>query len=115
VAIGGVFLVMGASGLAHLLLGVSLLDHLHLLPSCPVRAATGMPCPGCGITRGLLLLAELRFAEALAVNPAAPFLAGAMAWQGFGPRVRVIRWPDALSGVLLVAVIGGWMARALAV
>ena len=113
VAISGVFLVMLASGLAHLLFEVSLLDYLQLLPSCPIRVATGIPCPGCGITRGFLLLAEFRFAEALAANPATPFLAGAMAWQGFGPRAWVTRWPDALSGVVLVAVIGVWMGRAL--
>jgi hypothetical protein len=40
------------------------------LPSCPWRALTGIPCPGCGGTRALLRLAGGDPLGAAAMNPA---------------------------------------------
>ncbi len=42
-----------------------------LLPSCPMRAATGIPCPGCGATRAALALLAGHALAALALNPLA--------------------------------------------
>lgn len=41
------------------------------LPACPLRAATGWPCPGCGSGRALAALARGDFAAALVWNPLA--------------------------------------------
>ena len=79
--IAGVFALMLVSGLAYAFLGVDSLAHVHLSLPCVFRAVTGVPCPGCGMTRAFLLLSQLRVEDALAANPAAPFLAGAMAWR----------------------------------
>ncbi|MBC8570765.1 DUF2752 domain-containing protein [Zongyangia hominis] len=53
-----------------LILGVGLL--FWLLPHfyrCPLYAVTGVPCPGCGITRGAAALLRLDFAGAWQANP----------------------------------------------
>jgi len=39
------------------------------LLSCPLRAATGVPCPGCGGTHAFLLLGHGDFAGALFASP----------------------------------------------
>lgn len=38
------------------------------LPACPIHAATGLFCPGCGTTRALYALLHGRLAEALDAN-----------------------------------------------
>ena len=37
---------------------------------CPFYAITGVPCPGCGLTRAGICLLQLDFAGAFALNPA---------------------------------------------
>lgn len=45
------------------------------LPSiCPFNNLTGLPCPGCGLTRGFVCLAHGRFVEALHWHPLSPFI-----------------------------------------
>ena len=41
------------------------------MPFCLVRTVTGLPCPGCGITRALIAIARGNFREAWRLNPAA--------------------------------------------
>ena len=44
---------------------------------CPIRAATGVPCPGCGLGTAIGLLLKGRWGEALSVHAFAPlFLFG---------------------------------------
>lgn len=43
---------------------------VYLLPfTCPILALTGIPCPGCGLTRAWLAALGGRFAEAFAFHP----------------------------------------------
>jgi hypothetical protein len=41
---------------------------------CLFQRAFGLPCPACGMTRGVLLTLHGHFGDALRVNPAAPVL-----------------------------------------
>ncbi|MBQ7191475.1 MAG: DUF2752 domain-containing protein [Paludibacteraceae bacterium] len=43
--------------------------YLHLPLVCPFRWATGIPCPGCGGTRVLVLLLQGHLLDALMLNP----------------------------------------------
>jgi hypothetical protein len=111
---GGIVLALGvtlASGLALAICGVDLLRHLSLFPACPFHTVTGLPCPGCGMTRAFLLLGQLRIGDALAAHPLAPGLLLAMLWMlaGAPGRARVPR--DAVATALLALVVGVWLAR----
>lgn len=50
---------------------------------CPIRLLTGIPCPGCGLSRAFLALLHLDLAGAFSFHPmfwAVPILAGAAVW-----------------------------------
>ncbi len=85
------------------------------LPACPLRAASGWPCPGCGSTRALLHLAAFRPGEAFDANPLAPCVLAGMALYALAPRAGL--WERAsdprvvAAGLVLVA--GLWGIRML--
>jgi hypothetical protein len=57
---------------------------------CPFRALTGLPCPGCGMTRAFCSMGHGDFARAFGYNALAPFVfAGAL-----------LVWAHALATVL---------------
>ena len=75
-------------------------------PRCLLRATTGVPCPFCGMTTGVLETLRGDLGAAFAANPAAPLavvatvvLVAAIALRRFGARTgvaaawsRAIRW-----------------------
>lgn len=44
---------------------------------CPIHAVTGLPCPGCGVTRGIALVSQGELLTALGAHPFILFL-----WPG---------------------------------
>jgi hypothetical protein len=42
----------------------------EFVPPCPLRTITGVPCPMCGMTRGVTALVHGDFARAFLMNPA---------------------------------------------
>ena len=81
---------------------------------CPVRRATGRPCPGCGGSRSLVRLAHGDLRGSLAAHPLGPVLGALLlAWAAGGRRttgtpVDPRRWrlrPAVVAGLLLWA---GW-------
>lgn len=55
---------------------------LTILPRvCLAQALFGIPCPGCGVTRGALAFIAGDVGRAWALNPGAPFLCAAVAFQ----------------------------------
>jgi hypothetical protein len=60
-------------------------DSLPALPLCLFRALTGLPCPGCGLTRSFCALLHGHFAEAWALNPFGFVFAGAAILLLSGP------------------------------
>jgi hypothetical protein len=57
---------------------VSVLGH-PLMLGCGMKTLFGIPCPGCGMTRSVVMTLHGHLASALAVNPVGPvFLAGVL-------------------------------------
>ena len=90
---------------------------------CPWKAATGIPCPGCGLTRATIRLARGEFGEAMHLHPFAPvamtgivlILAAAV---GPAPlRSRLVQGvarldPGGLtSKLLLLALLAFWLVK----
>jgi len=76
---------------------------VHLLP-CPLKTVTGLPCPGCGMTRACLSLARGELEAAWTYHPFAfplvPLATGVALWPR-GTRVAWARVPELLRRVLL--------------
>lgn len=85
---------------------------------CPFRLLTGLPCPGCGMTRAWVFAMHGRYGDALAANPfvliampaAAVFVvAVGLCWYRGRPPPdlgRVVRHP------LAKVIVAGWLAFA---
>ncbi len=89
-----------------------------LLPACPMRAATGVPCPTCGTTRTAVALLSGDFPAALLANPLAAVVAvgfvvgGALAviWvcaRGPAP-VLSQRISPALRAAIVAVLLANW-------
>lgn len=96
-------------------------------PLCPSATLLGLPCPGCGLTRASLALVRGDIATAVRLHPLAPLLAPlALSVAGLA-LVRFVRGDSepgpnwlarssprlvtTLAGVLVVLVVGVWLAR----
>jgi len=87
---------------------------------CLLRHWTGVPCPGCGVTRSIAALLHGGLGEALTLHPLAPVaaaeaLVGWIAWGvSLTRRRRGLdeRWLAALLLANLAAFVALWIVRA---
>jgi hypothetical protein len=81
------------------------------LPSlCPVHALTGHDCPGCGMTRALLALAQ---GDPVASFRQHPFALPVLLWAAAAallPPIRLLH-AEAVRMAAAVALLGWWMVR----
>ncbi len=98
-AVGVVAMVVAWSGTAP--------GDLHFVP-CLFHALTGIPCPGCGITRAFVALFHGDFAQAWAHHPFVYLLAALAIGTALGPSSLRRAWQSvpgpARSGLLLLGV-----------
>ena len=89
-----------------------------LLPACPFRTITGIPCPSCGSTHAAVALLSGRPGAALAANPLAA-LAGIVFFAGglVAPLWAALHWrvPDVpaplprwMRAVVVAALVANW-------
>lgn len=83
---------------------------------CPLRRVTGVPCPFCGTTTGVLATAAGDVGAAFAANPAAPLLVAAvvLAWAAWlAARVGIplpsLRWRRPPAALVVVVVAALWL------
>lgn len=83
-------------------------------PPCPLRTLTGIPCPGCGMTRTADAMATGQLAHALSVDAAAVLLVVAIGLLAVVHVVRVVIQrrppPRALEGWAVPALLGALVA-----
>jgi len=83
------------------------------MPSpCPFFHLTGLPCPGCGLTRAFVCIAHGHGSEAFHWHPLGPLLFGGAALYVVGTLLKW-RWPDEkrLIVALASALILCWALR----
>ncbi|TMA87132.1 MAG: DUF2752 domain-containing protein [Deltaproteobacteria bacterium] len=87
------------AGVAILLLAAAAALPLDAPPlallACPFRAATGLPCPGCGATRAFHYAVRGRFSEALSFSPLATLVAAACGAHAVWTALRLAGLPFA--------------------
>ena len=89
---GETFALVGA-GAAHLTLSLAGLPAW----SCPIRAATGIPCPGCGLTLATMEFLRGDLSASFRTHAFAPVFLAALALMlaalvlPEGPRTRLVR------------------------
>lgn len=93
---------LGAAGLAVLAAWIPPDD--GSLSICLTRRGLGLPCPGCGLTRGLAHLLRGDLGRAMALHPLAPLVAldAAAAWVLWGLVVHGLAAPPPARAVRLV-------------
>lgn len=93
-----------------LLVAVFILD-----VGCPIRRLTGIPCPGCGMTRACLAAVRLDFAEAFRMHPLwfliVPLLLLTVLHPG--QLFKSKRTENLFWGALTVLVVGVYLVRML--
>lgn len=80
---------------------------------CIFRRVTGIPCPGCGMTRAHLAALRLDFKAAFFYHPLWPLPIPLLALEVFKPRwfAEKRRWKMILSVLLLIAALGIYAVR----
>ena len=68
----------------------------HPSIACPLRAATGIPCPFCGMTRAVIAVVHGHLGPSLAFNPGGIFVvllaAVAILRPGWLTRIHISMW-----------------------
>ncbi len=90
---------------------------------CPIRAALGVPCPGCGLSRGAIELLSGHLSTALAWHPLAPValaaaillvvaaLLPAPALRRLAVAVRHLEESAPLDPLVVTALLAVWALR----
>jgi hypothetical protein len=87
-------------------------------PLCPLHEYLGIPCPGCGLTRSFILLAEGKFVKAFEMNRVG-FVLGVMVPVQFPYRIVAIlrpqratlprRWGNRIAAVVVAMLLLNWL------
>ena len=101
------------SGLFLYLLGIDLMNYLPTVSLCPFHAITGIPCPGCGMTRAMLSLGQLKLREAIEFNFfSLPLLISMIIWLWPGKFPSFVQH-RAFGIIVFAVIIIVWLMRLL--
>ena len=102
---------VGISGICSQLLSIDVMKFLPPFSLCLFHELTGIPCPGCGMTRALLCFGQLKIEQAVRFNPFSIPLVIAMIFYLYdrSPQSWVER--KALTKAMGLGVIIVWLFR----
>ena len=101
------------SGILFFIWDIDLTAYISRVPLCPFHAVTGLPCPGCGMSRAFLLLGQLKFMEALAMNPfSIPLILLMIIYVALG-RIPGLLQNKYLEYIFLFTILAFWVIRLL--
>ena len=63
-----VLAVSSSSGVLFYLFEIDFINYLPTISLCPFHAITGLECPGCGMTRAMISLGQLKLGAAIGYN-----------------------------------------------
>ena len=100
-------LLLAAAGCAVFIAAAAIPEQaiLHGPVVCPLKFATGLDCPLCGMTRAFVFAAHGDVAAAFAFNPGWPLAVAALA------ALVGLSWRDARNGTERTARSGRWLLR----
>lgn len=110
-SIGAILSIVLFSGIMSYFWNINLITYLPDKILCLFHAFTGIPCPGCGMSRAFLLLGQLKIKEALQINLfSVPLLLLMTAYFTFG---RIPSWlkTKELACITLFTVLFFWVVR----
>jgi len=110
------FVSLALAGVVLSLFGWVNLEAVRLPWICPLKALTGHPCPGCGMTDAARALMEGHFREAAERNPNVYPLALWAILVAFAPERLFARFRGSpiakgFYGLWLALVLGWWLLR----
>jgi len=97
-------------GVGAAMLGIAAVRPLvpfNFVPPCPLRTLTGVPCPLCGMTRGVTAAVHVQLGKALFLNPGSLVAVAAALFLLFCWRVKRITIPIWLI-VTVLALMWSW-------
>lgn len=106
-----VLALISASGVLYHFLEIDVINYLPARSFCPFRALTGLPCPGCGMTRAMLSLGQIKPAGAAAFNPLSIPLFLAMLLYLFVKRTPSWLGHKWIGGLMIALVLAVWVLR----
>ena len=105
--------VVALAGAFFYLFEIDFINYLPNLSLCPFHAITGIPCPGCGMTRAMLSLGQLKLREAIGFNFfSLPLLISMIIWLWPGKFPSFIQH-RAFGIITFAAIIIAWLVRLL--
>ena len=90
---------------------------------CPVKSTLGVVCPGCGLTRAIILFAQGNWKAAIDLHPFAPLFGGlgillivgsilpTHLRQKLARRVAAVERMTGITGVIVFSVLLYWILR----
>ena len=101
------------AGISYYFLNIDFSVYLPGFSLCPFRAIFHIPCPGCGMTKAMIYLGQLRISEAIKSNPfCLPFLFFAIFCLFKGETHFISNYPH-LPRIIFILVMTFWILRIL--
>ena len=106
-----VLTVSSSSGVLFYLFEIDFINYLPSRSLCPFHVITGLACPGCGMTRAMISLGQLKLGEAIGYNLFSIPLLVLMIFYVWPGKFPSFLQHQVISVFLFIIVIVVWLMR----